>query len=82
MVLPSVDCKFYRNLASTYGDKYWLFKKAGGRLALSLYDFLHTAFFHFEWLELVHVDMFKVRITNVGTVIFYHLTHASSEYVS
>ena len=33
-------------------------KKAGGRLALSLYVFLPTACFHFELLELVHVDLF------------------------
>ena len=39
-------------------DKYKLFKKAGGRLALSLYVFLPTACFHFEVLELVHVDLF------------------------
>ena len=31
-------------------------QKAGGRLALSLYVFLHTACFHFELLELV--DLF------------------------
>ena len=34
------------------------FQKAGGRLALSLYVFLPTACFHFELLELVHVDLF------------------------
>ena len=33
-------------------------KKAGGRLALSLYVFLHTASFHFELLEHVHVELF------------------------
>ena len=33
-------------------------KKAGGRLALSLYVFLPTACFHFELLELVHLDLF------------------------
>ena len=33
-------------------------EKAGGRLALSLYVFLPTACFHFELLELVHVDLF------------------------
>ena len=33
-------------------------KKAGGRLALSMYVFLPTACFHFELLELVHVDLF------------------------
>ena len=32
------------------------FQKAGGRLALPLYVFLPTACFHFELLELVHVD--------------------------
>ena len=37
--------------------KYKLFKKAGGRLALSLYVFLPTACSHFELLELVHVDL-------------------------
>ena len=42
----------------TYVTKYWLFKKAGGRLALSLYVFLPTACFYFELLELVHVDLF------------------------
>ena len=38
-------------------DKYKRFKKAGGRLALSLYVFLPTACFHFELLELLHVDL-------------------------
>ena len=33
-------------------------KKAGGRLALSLYVFLPTVCFHFELLELVNVDLF------------------------
>ena len=33
-------------------------KKAGGGLAVSLYVLLHTACFHFEVLELVHVDLF------------------------
>ena len=33
-------------------------KKAGGLLALLLYVFLPTACFHFELLELVHVDLF------------------------
>ena len=38
--------------------KYYLFKKGGGRLALSLYVFLPTACFNFELLEIVHVDLF------------------------
>ena len=45
--------------------KYKLFKKAGGRLALSLYVFLHTACFHFELLELAHVRFFPRKKTNV-----------------
>ena len=40
-------------------------KKAGGRLALALYVFLHTACFHFELLELAHVELFLALIINV-----------------
>ena len=48
-------------IASDMNDittKYKLLKKAGGRIALSLYVFLPTACFYFELLELVHVDLF------------------------
>ena len=38
--------------------KYYLFKKAGDRLALSLYVFLPTACFHLKLLEIVHIDLF------------------------
>ena len=38
--------------------KYKLFKKAGGRLAISLYVFLHTARLCFELLEAGHVHLF------------------------
>ena len=34
------------------------FQKAGSHLALSLYVFLSTACFHFDLIELVHIDLF------------------------
>ena len=52
-IFMSIQCqKWY-----TFRKQVLAFQKSWRRLALSLYVFLHTAYFHFELLELVHVDL-------------------------
>ena len=41
------------------------FQKSWQSLALSLYVFLPTACFHFELLELIHVDFFEALIIGI-----------------
>ena len=52
------DCPYRFIPGDNTHQQVLAFKKAGGRLALSLYVFLPTACFHFKLLELVHVDLF------------------------
>ena len=51
-------CRCSHFMTDPFSGQVLAFQKASGRLALSLYVFLPTACFHFELLELVHVDLF------------------------